>query len=141
MLPNSIFIDTAFTYAIINPNDQWHEKAVNWQNKIISENLSLVTTQFVLTEIGDGLSALKYRRQASLAIRVLEDNDIIEIIPATAGLFRKGLNLYESRPDKSWGLTDCLSFVVMSENNLSLALTSDDHFRQAGFRALLLETQ
>ena len=72
MLNNPIFLDTAYTYAIINPNDQWHEKAIKWQNKIIAENLSLVTTQFILTEIGDGLSALKFRQQAVLAIHILK---------------------------------------------------------------------
>ncbi len=31
----------------------------------------------------------------------------------------------------------CMSFVVMSDQSLTDALTADDHFRQAGFRALL----
>jgi predicted nucleic acid-binding protein len=35
-------------------------------------------------------------------------------------------------------LTDCTSFVMMTENNLTEALTTDEHFRQAGFKALLL---
>ncbi len=141
MLNNPLFIDTSFTYAIINPNDQWHKKAVEWQQRIVSERLELLTTQFILTEIADGLSSLKFRRQAVSAIQILENSDFIEIIPATSELFRKGLNLYESRPDKSWGLTDCVSFVVMNEKNLFEALTTDDHFRQAGFRALMLENE
>ena len=141
MLNNPLFIDTSFTYAIINPNDQWHKKAVEWQQRIVSERLELLTTQFILTEIADGLSSLKFRRQAVSAIQILENSDFIEIIPATSELFRKGLNLYESRPDKSWGLTDCISFVVMNEKNLFDALTTDDHFRQAGFRALMLENE
>jgi uncharacterized protein len=47
--------------------------------------------------------------------------------------------IYNSRSDKDWGLTDCTSFVVMSERNLTEALTTDSHFQQAGFRALLIE--
>ena len=47
--------------------------------------------------------------------------------------------LYRARPDKEWGLTDCVSFTVMTDRGLTEALTTDDHFRQAGFRALLLD--
>ncbi len=50
---------------------------------------------------------------------------------------RMGFDPYESRPDKDWSLTDCTSFIVMNEFNISNALTGDHHFEQAGFRALL----
>ncbi len=49
------------------------------------------------------------------------------------------MRLYRERPDKEWGLTDCVSFVVMRERGLTEALTTDDHFRQTGYRALLLD--
>ena len=39
--------------------------------------------------------------------------------------------------DKECGLTDCVSFVVMQERNLTQALTTDRHFGQAGFADLL----
>jgi predicted nucleic acid-binding protein len=45
--------------------------------------------------------------------------------------------LYRKHADKEWGLTDCLSFVVMTRRGLTEALTADEHFRQAGFRPLL----
>lgn len=139
MINSPLFIDTAYVYAITNPHDQWHKKAIEWQQKIVERNLYLVTTQFILTEIADGLSSLKFRRQSVAIIQVLENEQFIEIIPATSDLFRQGLNLYESRTDKDWGLTDCISFAVMNEKNLYEALTTDDHFRQAGFRALMLD--
>ncbi len=136
-----LFVDTAYIYALFNKRDQWDEKALEWQQKIARVNSALLTTQFILTEIADGLSQLKSRQNAANIIHALEDSEIVEVIPATSELFRKGLNFYESRTDKSWGLTDCTSFVVMTENNVTAALTTDDHFRQAGFRALLLETE
>lgn len=43
------------------------------------------------------------------------------------------------RPDKSWSLTDCISFVVMRDRDIRSALTADGDFEQAGFRALLRE--
>jgi predicted nucleic acid-binding protein len=36
-------------------------------------------------------------------------------------------------------MTDCISFIVMQDMGIIDALTSDDHFRQAGFRALPVE--
>jgi len=69
----------------------------------------------------------------------LQKSAFVKIIPASSELFTKALKLYEQRPDKSWGLTDCASFVAMAENNLTDALTTDEHFRQAGFKALLLD--
>lgn len=136
-----LFVDTAYIYALFNKGDQWHEKALQWQQKLARENRSLITTQFILTEIADGLSSLKSRQNAASIIHALENSEIVEVVPAAPELFRKRLNLYESRPDKSWGLTDCISFAVMNEKNLFEVLTTDDHFRQAGFRALMLENE
>ena len=39
--------------------------------------------------------------------------------------------------DKKWSLTDCVSFLVMKEENIEEALSADKHFTQAGFKILL----
>jgi predicted nucleic acid-binding protein len=49
-------------------------------------------------------------------------------------IYQAGFELFASRPDKGWPLTDCISFVVMTERGLREALTADHHFEQAGFR-------
>ena len=41
--------------------------------------------------------------------------------------------MYEIHQDKTWGLVDCLSFVVMENQQISIALAFDRHFVQAGF--------
>jgi predicted nucleic acid-binding protein len=50
--------------------------------------------------------------------------------------YQAGFDLFASRPDKNWSLTDCISFAVMSERGITEALTQDQHFVQAGFRAV-----
>lgn len=38
--------------------------------------------------------------------------------------------------DKDFSFTDCTSFAVMRELRLKSALTTDGHFRQAGFQVV-----
>ena len=134
-----IFLDTAYVNALVNTRDQWHSAAVQWQRKLSADKRQLVTTEFVLVEIADGLAAVRFRVQAVQVIATLQASPLVEILPASSQLFTAALELYRSRGDKDWGLTDCASFVVMSERHLSEALTTDEHFRQAGLRILLLE--
>jgi predicted nucleic acid-binding protein len=139
LAPEPVFLDTAYVNALVNVRDQWHEIAVRWERKLAADKRRLVTTEFVLVEIADGLAAVRFRVQAAEVLTILRASPLVEIIPASSQLFAAALELYRSRPDKDWGLTDCASFVVMRERSLSEALTVDDHFRQAGFRALLLD--
>ncbi len=70
-------------------------------------------------------------------LEALKTSPEVEIVAASTELFAKGVQLYRERADKSWSLTDCMSFVVMRDHGLQDALTADHHFEQAGFRALL----
>lgn len=79
---DSLFLDTGYIYALFNTRDQWHQKAVEWQQKLALENFPLLTTEFVLTEIANGLSAVKFRQDASSIIHILQDDDLVQIIPA-----------------------------------------------------------
>jgi predicted nucleic acid-binding protein len=141
MLPDvsPIFLDTAYVNALVNTRDQWHGAAVRWERRLAEDRRRLLTTEFVLIEIADGLAVVRFRGHAARVIALLQQSPLVEIIPASSELFGGALALYQRRGDKDWGLTDCSSFVVMGARGHSAALTTDDHFRQAGFRSLLLE--
>lgn len=62
-----------------------------------------------------------------------------DLFPITATMLQDALDLYRTRADKEWGLTDCVSFVLMKQQGVMESLTADVHFRQAGFTALLLD--
>lgn len=137
--PEPVFLETAYVVSRVNTRDQWHAVAVQWEQRIAFERRRLVTTEFILLEIADSLAAVKFRQQAVQVLEALQTNSLVDVIPLSSRLCELGLTRYRQRPDKGWGLTDCISFVVMEDYALTEALTLDHHFQQAGFRALLLE--
>jgi predicted nucleic acid-binding protein len=136
---NSVFLDTSYSIAIAIARDEFHERSFELANKIEKENTQIFTTQAVILEIGNALSKLKYRQSAVGIIQHLESDINTTIISLTDELYDKAFELFRSRADKEWGLIDCVSFVVMREREIVGALTADEHFVQAGFRALLRE--
>ncbi|MBC7910191.1 MAG: type II toxin-antitoxin system VapC family toxin [Pyrinomonadaceae bacterium] len=137
---NKVFLDAAYAIALAAPNDQHHARAVNLAEQLETEEAQLITTRAVILEIGNALSKQRYRQEAVQLLHALESDPHVEIIPISEDLYQRGFELYRNRPDKGWGITDCISFVVMKEQGLTEALTTDEHFQQAGFRALLRES-
>lgn len=133
----TLFIDSGYIIALAVPKDQHHAKAVEQANDLAKMPCRFVTTSVVLVEVGDSLSKPMFRGHAANIILSLEENEEIEIVPLTPELYRKAFALYRMRIDKAWGMTDCISFVVMQERSISEALSGDEHFEQAGFTALL----
>jgi uncharacterized protein len=131
------FLDTAYAIALSSPKDEHHHKALLLAEQIEAEGTRLLTTQAILLEIGNALSKHRYRKESIKLLEALEQDPKVEIISLTKDLYRRSFNLYRNRPDKEWGITDCISFVVMQERGLTEALTTDEHFEQAGFKALL----
>lgn len=132
-----LFLDTAFAIALSSPKDEHHEKALRLAEQLEAEGTRLLTTRAVILEIGNALSKQRHRKASVELLESLEQDPNIEIIPMTEDLYKRGFELYQSRPDKEWGITDCVSFVVMQERSITEALTADEHFEQAGFQALL----
>jgi predicted nucleic acid-binding protein len=104
----------------------------------VAQKRRVLTTELVLIELGDGLAAIRFRAQAVALIAALRNNPWVDIEPVSGSLVDEALRLFASRSDKEWGVTDCASFAVMSQRGVVEALTTDDHFRQAGFVVPLL---
>ena len=95
-----------------------------------------MVTEAVLVEIGNALASIN-RKGAVDFIRSCYTTPNIKVVMVDTSLFKKALHLYENRQDKEWGLTYCISIVVMQDKSLSLVLSTDMHFREAGFDPLL----
>jgi len=127
-----------FVLSLINTRDQYH-----YQARVLAdqyEHVPLLTTDAVLLEIGNAL-ARAYKPEAVTVIEGFLSSGDVEIVQLTPERFARGWSLYTQYQDKAWGLVDCISFVAMREQGIYNALTFDQHFVQAGFRALMREIE
>ena len=130
------FGDTSFWVALVDRRDMYHSKAVEWSLKISG---SIVTTEAVLLETANTFARPDWREKVIALFNHIMARDDIEVAPFTEAAWDRSWKLFGDRLDKSWSLTDCISFELMRERGLTQALAADSHFRQAGFHALLLD--
>lgn len=132
-----VFADTGYWIALLNPRDELHQKAIA-TTRDYSPN-QIVTSEMVLTEFLNSFSEYgpRLRQAAARAVATLRETAQVDIVPQTSQLFEKALKRYRDVTDKSWSLTDCASFLIMEEWRLTIALSHDRHFSQAGFQTLL----
>ena len=127
-----VFVDTSYWLALLHPGDGYHPRA-----KEMPRPARMVTTVAIQLEVMDAFSAPPNRGLALQFWQITNSDSELEIVPLNSSLLERGVALFQSRPDKGWSVTDCISFVVMKRDGMTDALTGDHHFEQAGFVALL----
>jgi predicted nucleic acid-binding protein len=134
---HAAFADTGYWIALLLERDELHDKAVELDSLL--EIVQLYTSYEVLLEL------LNYFAEPGPLLRelagetvqaILDDPDII-VIMASTELFERAFDLYCSRNDKGYSLTDCVSMTIMKDHYLTDVLSHDNHFQQAGFMTLL----
>ena len=130
----TVFADSFYFFALLNDRDRAHARAVAF---LQSYQGRMITTGWVLTELGDGLAHPVNRPAFLAALDALRSDANVTIVSCSEGLLEAGIELFRQRPDKHWSLTDCLSFVVMKEEHITEVLTADKHFEQAACVPLL----
>ena len=130
----SLFADSFYYIALLNRNDAAHERAIELAHVL---HTHVVTTAFVLIEVGDAMGKASQRGSFLALTENLAADPNVTVLSPSQELYEQGLSIYSRRPDKNWSLTDCISFAAMERLQLREALTGDRHFTQAGFSALL----
>lgn len=129
-----VFADAFYFVARLNRRDQHHARVVEFSRHFRAR---ILTSDWVLMEVADALAKSECRGRVRDFIHHLRQSSACEIVPGSRELLDRALDLYHKHNDKDWTLTDCVSFVIMRERDVSDALTGDQHFEQAGFIALL----
>lgn len=131
---STIFLDTSYIIALETADDQHHDVALaHWQNLTRSLPL-LVTTSYVFDEIVTFFNSRnRHAKAVEIGNRLLRSS-LIDLVHVDEILFYTGWDYFQQYQDKQYSLTDCISFIVMQEREISVALTFDRHFTQAGFQ-------
>jgi predicted nucleic acid-binding protein len=130
----TVFADSFYFLAAINERDESHARAIQFAQ---SEPHRLISTEWILTEVGDAFAKPHWKPAYLQMLASLRNDQDVTVVAASHELFDRAISLFASRPDKEWSVTDCTTFVVMAEHGVQEALTADRHFEQAGFVAIL----
>lgn len=131
-----IFVDTSGWFNLLHVREPEHHHSV----ELYQSSSIRITTNYILTELVALANSRNIpRKYAQEFIRRVEKDKSVKIIWIDEETHEKAMHLLESRLDKSYSLCDAVSFVVMRENDVTDALTTDRHFRQEGFARLLEE--
>jgi len=133
---SAVFLDTGYLIAIEAADDQNHAAADQHWNSYRKALRPLVTTSFVLAEIVTFFNSRKRHEKAVEPGRMLLTSPSVRLVQVDETMFLRGWEYFQQRPDKTYSLTDCISFVLMQQHGITEALTFDQHFVQAGFQKL-----
>jgi len=131
-----LFLDTSYIIALEAVDDQHHEDSYKHWQSLITSLPPVVTTSYVFDEI---VTFFNSRNQHTKAVEVgnrLMSSPSIQFINVDEALFYKAWRYFKQHTDKSYSLTDCISFLIMGRLGIKKALTFDKHFAQAGFKKL-----
>ena len=133
---NAVFADTFYWIALTYSDDAAHAGAVAFDTS--PDRPPIVTTEEILIEFLTffGGQGAFLRTKALVVTRRILSAKNIRVLAQTHETFSAGLDLYATRLDKGYSMTDCISMVAMQHEGLTDVLTNDKHFEQEGFRAL-----
>ncbi len=132
----ALLVDTAGWMACADGSDPAHGKACAARDAALDAGRLLVTTDYIVDET---LTLVRMRLGIAAAETwwaQIEGSSRARRETIDALRAEKARALFFRQRDKDYSFTDCTSFVVMRELRLKQALTTDRHFRQAGFLVL-----
>ena len=129
-----IFLDTSGLLCLFDVSDTRHQSAKSH----FDVDVTKVATNYVIAEFVALTHARRMPRAVALEFVVaLHSSSEVNVIHVSEQVHQSALRLLQSRLDKNWSLCDAVSFEVMRTHSIADALTTDHHFEQAGFKALL----
>jgi len=132
-----IFADTSALHALVNAHDAHHTAARRSVSGLLQSGRTLITTDYVVAEALNLATARGGRLVAHRTLDLLEQSAGIRLEWIGPERFATAKAFFRRHADHGYSFTDCTSFVVMRELGLADALTTDRHFRAAGFKPLL----
>jgi predicted nucleic acid-binding protein len=136
-MAGEVLLDTSGFFALMDTCDPAHLKARRW---VVSQRgrARPVTTEWIIGETCTLLVARKRPHLVARFLDYLEQSAALLVLNPDETLLVSAKDLIRRQAEQGYSFVDCLSLCVMKERRISQALTTDEHFRKAGFSALLV---
>ena len=132
------FVDTSGFYALLVQGDAAHARAKAVLERAARSCGRFVTTDYVLDETATLLKARGFGHLAAAFFETVFASAACRVEWMDPDAFAQTRQFFLKHHDQAWSFTDCFSFRVMHLLGLRDALTTDAHFREAGFHPLLV---
>ena len=130
-------VDTGALLALASSRDQYHERAVDIEERFRRAGGRWVGTVLVLAELHGHLLRRVDPPTARRVVHALQSDPAFEWHDATADLVARALEAWIGRfADQRFSLTDAVTFELMRREKLSRAFAFDADFVTAGFRLM-----
>ncbi len=131
-----IFVDTSAWDALADRNDANHESALFFRDEI-ARRCKLVVTNYILDELYTLLLLnIGYRGSVDFKQRldVLVETGVLDVVWVSEDIATEAWRVFaQFNVDKQWSYTDCVSYVVMKQRDITEVFAFDHHFEQMGF--------
>ena len=136
-MAGEVLFDTSGFFALMDARDPAHVKAKRWLTAQRGR-LRPLTTEWIVGETCTLLVARKRPHLVTRFLDYLEQSAALLVLNPDETLLVSAKELIRRQAEQGYSFVDCLSFCVMKERKISQALTTDEHFRKAGFLPLLV---
>ncbi|HIC94266.1 MAG TPA: PIN domain-containing protein [Anaerolineae bacterium] len=126
-----IFVDASAWISIMYRRDKHHQEAKAIYQRLLDSDALLVVTNWAAYE---ALSFLKSRVGYEVALslhEVLTDKELVWWESVTPEIESKAVDIFWRYKDKTWGIVDCASLIVMEITDCQYAFGFDRHFVEA----------
>ena len=132
------FLDSSGFFALLVTRDRMHERSADLIARAAKSRRRFVTTDYVLGETATLLKARGKGHLCTTCFDLVFGASACRVEWMDPDRFAETRRFFLKRHDQDWSFTDCFSFWIMQEFRLRDALSTDVHFRQAGFNPLLI---
>jgi predicted nucleic acid-binding protein len=134
----NIFLDTSFLFAWLNQEDKFHDQAMNLIQSCKDKHVCFCLTDYIIDEI---LTLVLIKTSKKKAVEIAEEimeschhDPSVRLIYIQEPLFAEAMKIFCEFKDKNWSFTDCTSYVVMKNYQISEGASFDKHFREFGLK-------
>ena len=137
MINNSkIFVDTSAFYALLDRSDRYHKEASALWPDLLDKNVTLVTSNYVVSET----IALLQKKIGFEAANVWYRDilGVLDICWIDEDTHQRAYELWLNLGRRKLSLVDCVSFITMHHHKIEKAFCFKSHFTDHGFELLTI---